>query len=703
MERFPRVLNFLLYAALVLFISLFFPSGGQFEYEYRYGERWRYANLSAPFDYPLLKSKEEIMSEHEALERDFVPYYRWDKRQVLRAQDSFRRYFEQQWATTWRDSFNIMTRRGDSALYLEFGLDFLRRIYERRLIEIDSLHTPMGTNFRCNLVSEQEDLGLHQRNNFIDLQQATHLMIDTLSLLVRPLPDGRALLPLLTRCVERGNVAFDAELTAAQKKQRVEGLLVFRDMMKAGALIIAQEGIVDSIALRRLDSLRDKYTREINVHKSALLIYLGYLLLTVALLMIYFLFIELYEPQVLQRLRHLALPMTLIALYAYLSHFIGGALLINVYLLPFCIVPIVVLNFFSHHLALFTHIVVVLLCSMLLSLDYQFILVQLIAGMVAILTRIKTRYMTDFFVAIFYIGIVYTAGFISLDLIRTGAVMPVRDVAGVVVESGVRWELLGWIALNVFFTLLSYPLIPLLERMFGLTSEITLVELADLNKPLLKELSIRASGTLQHSLQVAHLSEAAATAIGANALLVRVAALYHDIGKMENPQFFIENQQSGNPHTDLPPLESAKIIIAHVTNGIRLAKKYALPPILIDFIRTHHGTTRAEYFFRQYKNEHPDDNNNDHFFAYAGPRPRTREEAILMIADSLEAASRSLINPTTIDIDTLVDNIIRGKVANAQLNDSNLSFRELETIKVIFKQLLKSIRHARVAYPTSVG
>lgn len=696
-ERSPAFLRYILYVGLVLFISLFFPTGAQFEYDFSYGERWRYNNLSAPFDFPLLKSEEEFADERAAAGKDIVRYYRRVEEQAAATQDSFSRYFNAAFSE-WRDS-GLLKSKQDSARYLAFGRDFLAAVYARDLIRIEPSHLAMGERFECHILDGHTDLGRRARADFWDVEQASHFMIDSLSMVAQALPQVRLLLPILSRCIEMPNIVFDSSFTKAAREQRMSKVLSYRGMVKGGELIITYAGIVDSATHSKLTSLREKYKQEINVHKSSLLIYVGYLSLTVALLMIYILFIEFYEPEVMRRLRHFGLPMTLIAVYAYLAFLIHEVPFLSEYLIPFCIVPIVVLNFFSPNLALFTHIVIVLLSSMLLSLDYQFILIQLIVGMVTILTKLKTRYLTDFFASIFYIGLVYTAGFISLDLIRTGAIFPIRDASGLIIEQGVRWEMLSWIALNVFFTLLSYPLIPLLERLFGLTSEITLVELADLNKPLLKELSIQASGTLQHSLQVAHLSEAAANAINANALLVRVAALYHDIGKMKNPSFFIENQQQGNPHEQLTSLDSAKIIIAHVSDGIRLAKKHALPEILIDFIRTHHGTTRAEYFYRQYKNEHPNDHSHDHYFSYAGPCPRTREEAILMIADSLEAASRSLKNPTVVDIDNLVENIIRGKIANAQLNHSNISFKELETIKVIFKQLLKTIRHARIEYP----
>jgi hypothetical protein len=334
-----------------------------------------------------------------------------------------------------------------------------------------------------------------------------------------------------------------------------------------------------------------------------------------------------------------------------------------------------------------------------LSLDFDFIFIQIIAGMVAAMSKRKIRYITDFFVMVFYIGLAYSVSYLCTELIGKGVISPIIADDGRIIENGVEWENFGWIGLNIVLTMLSYPFIPLLEKAFGLVSDITLIELSDLNKPLLKELSFKAPGTMQHSLQVSNLAEAAASEIGANALLVKVGALYHDIGKMVNPQHFIENQNQNNPHLDLTYQESAKIIISHVTEGLKLAKKYRLPALLSDFISTHHGTTRVEYFYRMQKNEHPETAIDEKDFSYPGPKPRNREEVILMLADSTEAASKSLKNPSGKDIDTLVENIVSFKTTHGQLQESNITFAELDKIKAVFKKLLRSIYHVRVEYP----
>ena len=294
---------------------------------------------------------------------------------------------------------------------------------------------------------------------------------------------------------------------------------------------------------------------------------------------------------------------------------------------------------------------------------------------------------TNFFQSIFYIVSVYILGYLGFSFIEESDLL------------NMNWSVFIWLMLNGFLTLLAYPLIPLLGNLFGFTSNITLAELSDLGHPLLKELSLKAPGTLQHSLQVANLAEAAAKEIGAQDLLVKVGALYHDVGKTLKPQYFIENQSGTNPHDQLSYLESARIIMEHVTEGVKMAQQKNLPSVIIDFIKTHHGTTTVEYFYRLHAQNTEGGGNDRPQFQYAGPRPRTREEVILMLADSLEATSKSVKNPTSDSLDELVERIVADKVAHGQLQDSDLTFGELETCKKSFKATLKSIHHVRIEYP----
>jgi putative nucleotidyltransferase with HDIG domain len=331
---------------------------------------------------------------------------------------------------------------------------------------------------------------------------------------------------------------------------------------------------------------------------------------------------------------------------------------------------------------------IVLLATFLSSSGFEFAFLQTLIGVVILLTNVDTRDWNQYFFTILYIFLAFCLGYLGLSLVQQGSFR------------GIDLSMFNWIFLSTFLTLLANPLIPLLERMFGYTSSMGLAELSDLNRPLLQELAIKAPGTLQHSLQVANLAEAAARRVGANHLLVRVAALYHDIGKIIQPEYFIENQGGVNPHDQLPYRESAKVIIGHVTHGIELAKQYRLPKLLIEFILTHHGTTMVEYFYRKEQEAFPGEVINDADFCYPGPRPRSKEESILMLADSIEAAAKaSLKNPSPGDIQALVERIIAGKLDKKQLEDSALTFSDLEKCKAVFLQILRSVYHARIEYP----
>lgn len=690
----PHVIRYVMVGAVVLVISLLFPSETNFEYKYQLGERWLYDDLMAPFDFPIRKSEAMLQTERQQIERSFTPYYRLDTGTLDRQKQLFHRSFQERYRELGTDQL-----RPDSSVYLRFGDQILQHLYEsKKIIELSEAHKT-ERNLVFELLVGHSDEGEHSPDEYWTPKRALQFVFDTLQQSERQFNQPTLLLHALEEASIAPNIVFDQALTDKRKAATLQQLSPFQGLVRAGEPIAVRNGWVDSLVYAKLQSFEIKYEEETQSAKNGFFIYFGYLVLTIALFSIFLIFVQFYERDVFAHPRYLLFVLSLIAAFSYIAYFIKQVPLLDLYLVPFCIVPLIVQNFFSAQLALFSHLVVILLASMLLSLDYQFILIQILVGMVAIITKLKTRYLSDFFVTILYIGIAYTTGFLSLELIRTGTIFPVLSDDGGVIQEGVRWTVMGWVGMNIFLTLLSYPLIPLLERLIGLTSEITLVELSDLNNPLLKELSLKAPGTLQHSLQVANLSEAAASAIGANSLLVKVAALYHDIGKMLHPTFFIENQAHGNPHENLSYLESAEMIISHVTEGVKLAKKYHLPAVLIDFILTHHGTTRVEYFYRLYVNENPDIEVDESKFRYPGPRPRNREEAILMMADSLEAASKSLKQPQEKDIDDLTEKIIAGKISNGQLNDTNLSFKELEIIKSVFKKLLKSINHVRIQYP----
>ena len=445
---------------------------------------------------------------------------------------------------------------------------------------------------------------------------------------------------------------------------------------KSGDVIVAKNQMVEGITYHVLNDYLGEAKMGTAPMSRRLVYFLGYFLLTALIIGALLLYSIKYFPDITKSISGVLFLIIWPALFSFLIFLVNKYASISPYLIPFCLVPILVFNFYGGRLALFVHVVVVLICSFLSELGYEFTFLQILAGIVTVLIMSETRYWNKFFANILVILITYMIGYLGLALINSGSLVSS--------ELGV----FGWLALNCLLLLLAYPFIPLVEKIFGFTSSISLAELCDMNKPLLKELSLMAPGTLQHSLQVAHLAEAATEKIGGNSLLVKTAALYHDIGKLKRPQYFIENSHGQNHHDALSNFESAEIIIDHVLDGEIRAKKARLPKILIDFIITHHGTTRVEYFYRKQKNDEPDREFDESIFRYSGPKPSTKEQTILMLADSIEAASKSLKNPTGEDIDKLVEGISSHKISLGQLSESELSFSELDKCKDVFLSLI---------------
>ena len=377
--------------------------------------------------------------------------------------------------------------------------------------------------------------------------------------------------------------------------------------------------------------------------------------------------------------------------FVYITAYIVQNTGFLIWIIPYCIVPVVLLAFFGVRVAFFTYTLLILICGLIVPNSFEFIIIQFTAGVEALLSMVNIRYISQFFISAILILIVYIVGYLGISVIQSG-----------VIEQ-LQWSDLGWFGGNFLLILLAYPLIYVFEKVFGFLSDISLLELSDINNKLLKELAGRAPGTFQHSLQVANLAEAVIDRIGGNSLLTRVGALYHDIGKMYNPDYFIENQKhESNPHDLLTDVESAEMIINHVPKGIETAQENNLPTRVIDFIRTHHGTTRVEYFYQNYKRKHIDENVDEVIFRYPGPKPSTKENAVLMIVDSVEAASRALKQPDEVQIDKLVDKVIDHKIEDNQFDYANITIQEINTSRRLLKKLLKSLYHIRISYPGEV-
>ncbi len=689
-NKHQEILRYLLILLTSILITNWLPKTAKFKYEYEKGRPWKHESLMAPFDFAIKKSTEEIEAEKAQLLSDFYPYYQQIDLAAAKG-EGFKKDYQKNYHSLRNDSsflknikrnyLSRYSRKPDSIRHYEFGKGLLDDLYDKGIINLSEQHQALSPDDYINVL-QGNIAGQKRIRDYISIEQAYRYIIDTLK------NSGSAfMIPILENAITY-NIVYDDSITQRIKDELIENISLTRGLIQEGEMIIAKGNIVTEEKFEIIESLKEEYEEKIEEVNKGYLITIGYFLITIIAIILLSIFIIYFEPEVHSSLGKNAFILLLITLFTGLSSLAVELDVPSYYVLPFCIVPIIVRTFFGSRLALFVHILVVVISGFIVPIGIPFIFIHLVAGIIAIFTNEKTHYWSQFFISIGFIFVTYTVSYFAVSLLQEGNF---KDI---------EWIHFGWIAVNVFLTLLAYPLIPIFEKVFGFISAITLVELGDLNKKLLKDLSFKAPGTFQHSLQVANLAEAAAYEIDADTLMVRVGSLYHDIGKMEKPQYFIENQSSEvNPHDELPFEESARIIIDHVSKGVEMAKKAQLPDVLIDFIRTHHGTSRVEYFYQSYLKNYPEHKVEEELFRYPGPLPYSKETALVMIADTVEAASRSLKNPTAADIDQLVEKLTDQKIRQQQFIHCNLTFRDITTIKKIFKKMLNSIHHVRVAYP----
>ncbi len=679
-SKLRTALRWLLVGAVVFLISMLFPNQVQFPYSYSQGDEWGYNRLTADFDFPVLKSPAEREADRKDVERQIRPIYVLDRN----VRDKQLRELDAQFESMLSAANQAADLQLNKQVYKIAATTILKSLYSKKIINLEAKHSDLSVGVVT--LTDGNSRSDESVSNMLTPQRALDYVDD--ALIKSKLAEAEFLIEPLHRSIQP-NVVFGDSLTQVAIETALASISTTKGAVQRGATIVDKGDLIDDRTYWKLESYRERYESDITGDRSSWLVFLGYFLLTSLIIGALMMFLRLRALSVYGSFRQLSFILLLVAAYSWLTYIFDQTSVLSVYAIPYCIVPILMSNFFRTRLALFVHLIVVLIASFLSSTGYEFAFIQILAGMAAVLSNVKTRYWGEFFLGIGGIFITYVLGFLGLTLISEG---------GMSLEAE-SLSTYGWLAINAFLTILAYPLIPLLERIFGFVSDIRLAELADLDRPLLKKLSIEAPGTFQHSLQVANLSEAAAKEIGANGLLLKTAALYHDIGKMKRPEMFIENQSGRNPHDDLSPLESAQVIIEHVTEGEIMARKARLPNLLVEFILTHHGTSRVEYFYRQYSNQNPDIKIDETQFTYPGPLPKSKEQTILMMADSIEAAAKSLKNPTGVEIDTLVDKIIEHKIHLKQLDRSPLTFRELQAVQAVFKKLLRSIHHVRVEYP----
>lgn len=655
-----------------------FPKQGKFKYEFQNlkGKPWYHEDLIAPFDFAIKKTQEELAKEKSEVIKNAKPYLKADANIPKAKKAAFEEALNSSWNKKNSDYLKQRT--------LEFGKSLIDSIYSKGIIEpVDALENkPMDYSVFVlnNNIAEEHDL-----NDFYTVKSAYEFIED--QLYASKITDVDRILPLLENAIAH-NIFYDRETTDKVLKQSISDIAPSRDIILKDQSIVSKGEIIDAEKFQVLESLKIEYEEQSNGTGNYLFIILGQLMIIAICLSVLAAFLKFFRKDIYSDNGKVTFILMLVVLQVVMAHFSINSQSFSIYILPFCILPIIIRAFYDTRVALFVHIVTVLIISFMAPNRFEFAFIQLLGGMVAIFSIVNMRNRSQIFISAVLIFLTYSISYIGITIIQEGN----NDV--------ITWFDFAWFGVSSLLTLFSYPLIFIFEKLFGFTSDVSLLELSDTNGKLLRELASRAPGTFQHSLQVANLAEEAIYLIGGNSLLVRTGALYHDIGKMEMPMYFIENQASGiNPHDDLSYDESAGIIISHVIKGIEIAKKNNLPEAIIDFIRTHHGTTMTAYFYRSFKKAFPEEQIDENKFHYPGPIPFSKETAVLMMADSVEAASRSIKKYDSETIDALVEKIIDSQIEQHQFANADITFRDINTLKKIFKKKLMNMYHVRVEYP----
>lgn len=677
----PEVYKGVLFFIAITTIVYILPKQGKFRYEFQNlkGKPWYHENLIAPFDFAIKKTNAELAAEKAEIIKNTKPYFRIDKSIPIAKQYNFEVEFESRWAS--RTDKNKALKESTLAL----GTIILDSIYSKGIIEptenIENRPDDYSIYIIDNNVAEEREL-----NDFYTIKSAYEYVKQQLNINKKN-ADVKLLLPLLENGI--GHTIFYDKVTSDKEfKQAVDDISPSRDIILKDQSIVSKGDIIDAKKFQVLESLKSEYEEQSGGTGSYLFILLGQIIIVSLCLAVLMVFLSFFRTEIFLDNAKITFILLLITLAVLMARLAINSHSFSIYLLPFCMLTIIIRAFYDTRVALFVHMMAILIISFMASNRFEFVFIQLLGGIVTIFSIVNTRNRSQIFISAALIFLTYSIAFIGINIVQEG---------GVDAFTGYDF---AWFGISAMLTLFSYPLIFIFEKVFGFISDVSLLELSDTNGRLLRELASRAPGTFQHSLQVANLAEEAIYNIGGNALLVRTGALYHDIGKMESPMYFIENQASGiNPHEDLNFEESSVIIIGHVIKGIEIAKKYNLPEQIIDFIRTHHGTSITAYFYRSFQKAFPEEKINEEKFRYPGPIPFSKETAVLMMADSVEAASRSLQKYDAESIDNLVEFIITKQIEQNQFLNSDITFKDINTIKKIFKKKLMNVYHVRVEYP----
>ena len=670
-----------------------FPRQAKFKYEFTKGKPWLHETIIAPFDFSISKSESDLDKEKEIVKSQHLSLYNFNKNIFDIKAEDFINEFEEKWSEnkgtkkdlrfTFKNLFKNRKKLANNKKnnLASFGFNFLNEIYSVGIIQLNSSVDNQNYDrilLKNNLIAEKRDV-----NDFYTVSTAAN-KINLISKLTND--EYNFLVPLLLSSIEQ-NILYDKYSSDELLSNELSNINTERGLIVSGQIIINKGELIDFEKYQILLSLKKKYEGKTWKKSSFFLVLFGQFILVGISLLILWLFLRQYRNTVLENTTKISMILFLILLMVFSSTMVLSFAPNWIYLIPFCISPIILKAFFDNRIALFVHLITILILGFIMPNGFEFVFLQFIAGIISILTVLKMYTRAQLFTSVIKIMGAYLLVYVALSITHAASFNEIDPV-----------KLLQF-TISGALTIFAYPIVFLFEKLFSLVSDVSLLELTDTNSPLLRRLSDEAPGTFQHSLQVANLAEMGALEIGANALLVRAGAIYHDIGKLKNPLFFIENQSSKfNPHDEIEFDESAQIIIDHVLDGIEIAKENNLPDELIDFIRTHHGTTTVEYFYKQFINNLTEENLDESIFNYPGPKPFSKETAILMMADASEASARSLKNPTSENIDELIETVINKQITNEQFENADITFKEITQLKKLFKNKLVNIHHARIEY-----
>ena len=663
-----RVLLVIVTVAIVVWIM---PHDNTNLFHVEQGKPWKYAELTAPFDFPIYKAESVVKHERDSIMKEYQPYYKYNV--------EIERQMVHKFTTDYADG--IPNVPDD---YISIISNRLHSLYQQGIMESKEYETLRSdTTNMINIVNKKQATSVSILEVYSAKRAYEQLFMDE-----KLIPMRAALQKCNLNNYIIPNLTYDQERSETSRNELMASIPLASGLVQKGQKIVDRGEIVTDRTYRIIDSYVRENDRR-NQDKTQNQISLIGQILYVSVLMICFtLYLSLYRKDYFENSRNAAMLYTFIVIFALLTALFVRNTFIHVYILPYAMVPIFIRIFMDSRTAFMTHTTMVLICANMLQHPFEFTVVELVAGLVAITSLRELSKRSQ----LFRTALVITLACIIVNL--------AFDWTKATALSQIDYSIYNYLIFNGIALLFAYPLLYLIEKTFGFTSDITLIELSNTNSPLLRRMSEIAPGTFNHSIQVANLAGEIANKIGAKAQLVRTGALYHDIGKLANPIYYTENQSGIDPHEMLTDIESAQIIISHVTEGLKMADKEGLPKVIRDFIATHHGLGKTKFFYIRYKNEHPDEPVDDLLFTYPGPNPFTREHACLMMADSVEAASRSLPDYTEQSIRGLVEKIIDTQVAEGYFRECPITFRDIQYAKTVLIEKLKTIYHTRISYPS---